>query len=231
MERIAMSQEERDELDWLKRAKDGSITQREAAEKMGVSDRWVRKLLKRMKKQGDAVVVHGLRGRPSNRKLAAKTQRQAMAILKQPDWHDFGPTFAAEQLAKRHQIQVGKETLRGWMIEAGLWKSKAHAESKRCTLATAAERVWRTGAVGHLRARLAGRQRAGALPGAHDRRRHQLELGAFRGERCDPLNMGVLWEYLEKNGRMVDVYTDRDSMFTVPPRPGESQENSARQTG
>jgi hypothetical protein len=36
--------------------------------------------------------------------------------------------------------------------------------------------------------------------------------------------MGVLWEYLEKNGRMVDVYTDRDSMFAVPPRPGESQE-------
>ena len=36
-----------------------------------------------------------------------------MEILKQPDWHDFGPTFAAEQLAKRHQIQVSKETLRG----------------------------------------------------------------------------------------------------------------------
>ena len=36
--------------------------------------------------------------------------------------------------------------------------------------------------------------------------------------------MGVLWEYVEKNGRMVDVYTDRDSMFTVAPRPGESKE-------
>ena len=72
MERIAMSQEERDRLDWLKRAKDGSITQREAAQKMGVSDRWVRKLLKRMDKRGDAVVVHGLRGRPSNRKLPAR---------------------------------------------------------------------------------------------------------------------------------------------------------------
>ena len=66
-----------------------------------------------MGKQGDGVVVHGLRGRPSNRKLPTETQRQALAILKQPDWRDFGPTFAAEQLAKRHQIQVGKETLRG----------------------------------------------------------------------------------------------------------------------
>src|SRR5665213_3019608 len=89
MERIAMSQEERDWLDWLKRAQEGSMSQREAAQKMGVSDRWVRQLMKRMAKQGDAVVVHGLRGRPSNRKLPAEMQRQALAILKQPDWHDL----------------------------------------------------------------------------------------------------------------------------------------------
>ena len=40
-----MSQEERDELNWLKQARDGNITQREAAERIGVSERWVRKLL------------------------------------------------------------------------------------------------------------------------------------------------------------------------------------------
>ena len=107
MERVTMSQEERDWLDWLKRARDGKMTQREAADRMGVSERWVHKLLRRMKRQGDAVVVHGLRGRGSNRKLAAETQKQAMVILREPDWHDFGPTFAAEQLAKLHQIQVG----------------------------------------------------------------------------------------------------------------------------
>ena len=87
-----MSQEERDKLEWLKRAKDGSISQREAARKMGVSDRWVRTLLKRMKKRGPAVVVHGLRGRVSNRKLSAQTQKQVLAILREPDWHDFGPS-------------------------------------------------------------------------------------------------------------------------------------------
>ena len=60
MERIAMSQRERDRLDWLKRARDGKMTQREAAERKEVSERWVRKLLRRMKTQGDTVVVHGL---------------------------------------------------------------------------------------------------------------------------------------------------------------------------
>src|SRR5580692_5111855 len=125
MERIAMSQEERDKLEWLKRASDRVISQREAAGKIGVSDRWVRKLLKRMKKQGDAVVVHGLRGRASNRKIGGSVQSQALEMLRQPDWHDFGPTFAAEQLAKRHGITVSKETLRAWMVTAGLWKSRS----------------------------------------------------------------------------------------------------------
>src|SRR5580700_9211 len=125
MERIEMSQEERDRLEWLKRAKDGVISQREAARRMGVTDRWVRKLLKRMKRQGDRVVVHGLRRRVSNRKIASQVHAQAVEFLKQPDWHDFGPTFASEQLAKRHGIAVSDETVRKWMIEAGLWQSKS----------------------------------------------------------------------------------------------------------
>jgi transposase len=133
MERIAMSQEERDRLEWLKRAKDKLISQRKAAERMGVSDRWVRKLLQRMKRRGDAAVVHGLRGRASNRKIATRVQAQAIEILKQPEWHDFGPTFAAEQLARRQQIRVSDETLRQWMIGAGLWKSRARkAEQVHC---------------------------------------------------------------------------------------------------
>lgn len=224
MERIAMSQEERDELDWLKRVKEGSLTQREAALKMGMSDRWVRTLLKRMSQQGDAVVVHGLRGRPSNRKLPAKIQRQALAILKQPEWHDFGPTFAAEQLAKRHQIQVGKETLRGWMIEAGLWQSKRHrlqeVHSWRPRRSAFGELVqWDTSEHDWLEGRGPVRYLVRMIDDATS-----WSWGRFVERDATPHNMGVLWEYLEKNGRMVDVYTDRDSMFTVPPRPEESRD-------
>jgi hypothetical protein len=146
MERIAMSQEERDWLDWLKRAKDGQVTQKWAAEKMGVSDRWVRRLLVGMKEKGDAVVVHGLRGRRSNRRIDEELRVQAMEIVKSPEWHDFKPTFAAEQLGKRHQIQVSKETddRRGDLEEQG----EEIAGGAR--LAAAAEPLRRVGAVGHL---------------------------------------------------------------------------------
>ncbi len=224
MERIAMSQDERDDLHWLKRVEAGSMTQREGAEKMGVTARWVRKLVKRMKKEGDAVVVHGLRGRVSNRKLSDKTQRQALAILKKPDWHDFGPTFAAEQLTKRHQIHVGKETLRGWMIEAGLWKNKAQTledvhvwRQRRSGFGELVQ--WDTSDHDWLEGRGPVRYLVRMIDDATS-----WSWGRFVESDATPQNMGVLWEYLEKNGRMVDVYTDRASMFTVQPRPGESKQ-------
>jgi transposase len=224
MERIAMSQQERDELDWLKRAKEGSISQREAAQKIGVSDRWVRTLLKRMSKQGDSVVVHGLRGRASNRKLSAETQRKALKILKQPDWHDFGPTFASQQLAKWHGIEVSDETVRKWMIEAGLWKNKSQRIQEmhvwRPRRSSFGELVqWDTSEHDWLEGRGPVRYLVRMIDDATS-----WSWGRFVERDATPQNMGVLWEYLEKHGRMVDVYTDRDSMFTVPPRDGESKE-------
>jgi transposase len=224
MERIAMSQEERDKLEWLKRASDRLISQREAAEKIGVSDRWVRKLLKRMKKRGDAVAVHGLRGRASNRKIAAETQQRTIELLKQPDWHDFGPTFASEQLAKRHGIEVSDETVRQWMIKGGLWKpgvrrvEEAHYwRPRRSAFGELVQ--WDTSEHDWLEGRGPVRYLVRLIDDATS-----WSWGRFVERDATPFNMAVLWEYLEKNGRMVDVYTDRDSMFAVPPQPGESKD-------
>ena len=96
MERIAMSQQERDRLEWLKQARDKRLTQSVVAERMGVSERWVRKMIKGLATEGDAVVVHGLGDRASNRKLPETIRAQAMALLHQPEWHDFGPTYASQ---------------------------------------------------------------------------------------------------------------------------------------
>ena len=178
------------------------------------------------------MVVHGLRGRASNRKLPAKTQKQALAILKQPDWHDFGPTFAAEQLAKRHQIQVGKETLRGWMIEAGMWQPGSRKIQEvhgwRPRRSGFGELVqWDTSEHDWLEGRGPVRYLVRMIDDATS-----WSWGRFVERDATPFNMAVLWEYLEKNGRMVDVYTDRDSMFTVPPRPRRKQRSSnARRIG
>lgn len=223
MERIEMSQEERDDLYWLKRLKDGVISQREAARRMGVSDRWVRKLVKRMKREGDRVVVHGLRGRASNRKIPDAVQAQAIELLKQPDWHDFGPTFASEQLSKQYDIKVSDETLRKWMITAGLWKSGGRKmEDIHCwrpRRSAFGELVqWDTSDHDWVEGRGAVRYLVRLIDDATS-----WSWGRFVERDATPQNMAVLWEYLEKHGRMVDVYTDRDSMFAVPRRAGESE--------
>ncbi len=219
-----MSQGERDKLEWLKRARDGVMSQRAAARKMGVSDRWVRRLLNRMKKQGDAVVVHGLRGRASNRRIQAKVQTRAIEILKQPEWHDFGPTFASEQLGKRYGIQVSDETLRQWMIAAGMWKpGRRRIEDIHCwrpRRSAFGELVqWDTSEHDWLEGRGPVRYLVRLIDDATS-----WSWGRFVERDATPFNMAVLWEYLERNGRMVDVYTDRDSMFTIPRSARQSEE-------
>src|SRR5215510_14021202 len=122
-ERIEMSQEGRDRLHWLKLARDKKITQKVAAERMAVSARWVRKLLRKLKRKGDGAVVHGLRKRPSNRKIA-EAVRQRVIELVRSQYRDFGPTLASEYVSENYAIEVSKETLRKWMIEAKLWSAK-----------------------------------------------------------------------------------------------------------
>jgi hypothetical protein len=55
--------------------------------------------------------------------MAEGIRRKAQRLLGQPDWHDFGPAFAREQLAKR-PIEVSQGTVRAWMMEEGLWESR-----------------------------------------------------------------------------------------------------------
>jgi transposase len=222
MERIAMSQEERDWLEWLKRAKGGVITQRQAAAKMGVSDRWVRKLLLRMKTDGDAVVVHGLRGRSSNRRIDQQTQARVVELLMQAEWYDFGPTFASQQLAKRHDIDVSKETVRGWMVAAGLWKAQSRKLGEkhfwRPRRSGYGELVqWDTSTHDWLEGRGDVRYLVRWIDDATSRSGGRFVLHDGTRE-----NMGVLWQYVGCNGRMVDLYTDRAGIFTVAPRAKES---------
>jgi predicted DNA-binding protein (UPF0251 family) len=122
-ELIPMSQKERDRLKVLHDAKRRQVTQKEAAEQIGVTERWVRKLLAKMRKKGDRAVVHGLRGRNSNRKIPEAVRERAVKLVKQ-EYGDFGPTLASEYLGERHGLEVSRETLRGWMMGAELWKPR-----------------------------------------------------------------------------------------------------------
>src|SRR5262245_42524010 len=121
---LLMRQADRDRLVALKKAKKRLITQREAAEELEVSDRQVRRLLEELKEYGGKAVIHGLRGKPSNRKIEESIERAAVKILSAPVYQGFGPTLAAEYLGQKHGIEASKETVRQWMMRAQLWRGK-----------------------------------------------------------------------------------------------------------
>jgi hypothetical protein len=126
-EELWMSQKERERLKGLHEVRKRHITQEQAGKELGMTARWVRELLRRMKARGDRAVVHGLRGKRSNRRLPEAMKARAVKLFGEQQqarqWHDYGPTLAAEELAE-HGLQVGKETLRQWLREAGLWKAR-----------------------------------------------------------------------------------------------------------
>src|SRR4051794_22144586 len=136
---LLMNQAERDRLVTLRKAKKRLITQAEAATELGVSVRHVKRLLKALKKRGDKAVVHGLRGRPSLRRLPEATKQEAIRVLSESVYAGFGPTLAAEYLSDRHGLRGSKEPLRQWMREAQLGRGcrrkpeKVHVRGARRT--------------------------------------------------------------------------------------------------
>jgi len=213
-ERIEMSQQERDRLHWLKLAGEKKITQRQAAERMGVSQRWVRKLLRKLKRKGDRAVVHGLRGRPSNRRIAEKVRARAVELIR-VEYRDFGPTLASEYLGAEHGIEVGKETVRKWMVETKLWRPKrariGEVHVWRPRRDCFGELVqWDTSEHDWLEGRGPKLYLIGMIDDATSR-----ALGRFVGHDTTAENMRLLWRWLERFGRPLEYYTDKASLFQV----------------
>ena len=127
-----LSGKERERLKVLHEVQGGQLTQGEAAGQLGISDRGVRRLLARIAAEGDRGVVHRLRGKASNRRLPESLRSRALKLVK-AKYRDFGPTLACEYLAQDEALEVSKETLRGWMMAAGLRGGGSGAKSRRCT--------------------------------------------------------------------------------------------------
>ena len=116
-----MSQRERSRLVMMARVREEAMTIKEASEVIGVSYRQSRRIYKRYREEGDKGVIHRNRGRPSNRGKDCKVKEAVLRLYREQYW-DFGPTLAAEKLGERDEYEVDHETLRRWLLAAGLWK-------------------------------------------------------------------------------------------------------------
>jgi len=116
---IMATQEELRSLHVVRKAIDKVITQKEAADTIDLSERQVRRKVKRIRQEGEKGAIHRSRGRPSNRAKPDKIKNKVLTLFKNK-YPDFGPTLASEKLFERDKIKINDETLRLWLIEESI---------------------------------------------------------------------------------------------------------------
>jgi transposase len=121
---IAMTLEELKRKTIIEQAIDKRITQKEGAEKLGMSERHFRRLVASYRKQGDSGLVSGHRGKPSNRRLGEEKRQAIVELMADPLFYDFGPTLLKEKVEEILKIEICKESMRQIMIEEGHYQPK-----------------------------------------------------------------------------------------------------------
>lgn len=211
---LVMSAKERERLRVIEAVAERRMTQREAARRLALSVRQVKRLCRAHRRRGTAGLLSRLRGRPSNHRIAAREQRRILALLR-AHYADFGPTLAAEYLAERHGYTHSVETLRQWMIGAQLWQPARTAkrglhqlrERRRCV----GELVQIDGSP---HAWLEQRGPRCSLLAFIDDASGTLQYAQFVPVETSHAYLQALSTYVRCYGRPVAFYSDRHSIFT-----------------
>jgi len=211
---ILMSGRERDRLVEMRRLAEGQITQRQAAERLGLSVRHVRRTFGRWRACGDAGLVHRLRGRRSNRGLDEATERRVAHLLL-TELRDFGPTLASEHLLRDHGIGLSREGVRRRMHSLGLFGARRRPRPHRT-------RRPRRPCFGELvqmdtseHAWLEGRGPTLFLITMIDDATGFKLLGLFEADTVEA-NFEMIRRWIERFGRPQALYTDQASHFRQP---------------
>jgi transposase len=208
---LCMSRKERERLKVVHDLKQGRVKQLQAAKVLGLSPRQVRRLVRRYEQEGDAGLVHRLRGRPSQRKIGLAVCTKAVELMRER-YGDFGPTLAAEYLAEKHGVAVSRETLRQWLMAAGLWRARP---------ARVRHRQWRErkacwGELVQMDTSIhdwfEGRGETAVLITMIDDATSRTRMQFFPTEGTRS-NMALLRAYVKKHGRPVALYVDKASHF------------------
>ncbi len=213
---LTLSAKERERLVVLHQIADGHLSLAEGARRLGVGRRHMRRVQRRFEERGDGVVVHGLRDRPSNRRLAPELRAAALAKARDPLYADFGPTLLSEHLARDPAVgAVHPATLRLWLVEAGVWSPtprKLRHRRRRERRAAVGELVLMdTSEHDWLEGRGAERM---VLIAMMDDATSRLRARFFPSD-SGVANRRMIVDYLECHGRMRALYTDRAGHFQV----------------
>jgi hypothetical protein len=190
-------------------------TQAEAAGELGISLRQVERLYATYKRAGAAGLVSKRRGKPSNRRLPTARQEAVVALVR-ANFADFGPTLAHEKLIERKAVVPSVETLRKWMSDAGLWRTRKErrkrAQPPRQRRACIGELVQIDGC-DHEWFEDRG-PRCSLLVYVDDATSALMELRFVRSESMFDY-FAATASYMQRHGKPVAFYSDKLSVFRV----------------
>ena len=224
MKRTGMSQRELRRAAVLLQVKEGHWSLKQAAERMELSYRQAKRLWKRYRVKGAEGLVHGNVGRASNR---AKPRRLRQRVLKligrkyggEPGKR-FGPTLVAEHLAEEDGIELGVETVRGWMLAAGLWSRERKGRGHRRRRERKAHFGELVQLDGSFHDWLEGRGPRGCLMNMVDDATGTT-LCRMGKEETIWAAVGVLRAWIEQNGVPQALYTDWKNVYVREPNAQE----------
>lgn len=210
MDAIRMSRKERDRLEVFGRVKRGELTVVKAAELLGLSYRQGRRAYRRYRQDGARGLVHRSRDRRSNRAKPAAT-RQAVLERYRQRYGDFGPTLAAEHLA-RDGHRLDHETLRRWLLAAGLWQKRRRRREHRRWRARkeyVGEMLQMDGSEHDW---FEGRRGRAVLMVLIDDATNRTTARFYESETTAAA-FDVFGRYVRQNGLPRSLYVDRDSIY------------------
>lgn len=198
------------------------MTLKEAARRMGVSERQAKRLKGAYRKGGLAGIIHKSRGRRSNRGSDPGFKAEVIECYR-TQYSDFGPTLASEKMEKRNGLCVNHETLRLWLVKAGLWerarKGKKHRSRRR--------RRERFGELvqidGSHHDWFEGRERDCCLMNMVDDATG-VTLSLMAEEETTEAAMRLLWMWIERFGIPEALYSDLKNVYISDREPTEAEQ-------
>jgi transposase len=127
---VMLRQKDLKRLHVMHKVLEGTMTQAEAADLISLTERQIRRIVKRIRQEGDKGIGHAARGKPSNRKLPKKLKNRIVRLYT-TTYPDFGPTLFTEKLEEREGIVISRETARAWLMGEGLWKKQRRRKAHR----------------------------------------------------------------------------------------------------
>jgi transposase len=212
MERLVMSKRERTRLEVFGRVKRGELLLRKAAELLQLSYRQAKRVYARFRQEGDKGLVHRLRGQASNRQVDQAKKQAALGFCREK-YADFGPTLAAEYLAKEG-LRVSVETLRGWLLAAGLWQVRRQRALHRRWRARKEHLGEMVQMDGSHHDWFEGRRDWAVLMVMIDDATNFTYARFFEAETTEAA-MTLVCHYIKRYGLPRAFYVDRDSIYRV----------------